>query len=171
MPACWKTYWNCIAFELGTLCEVFFLFCMVLFYFIFPLWWDNYKTISEAPSPGLETEGWTPKLLRMKLYCIWTWRFFFIYLFFYFYFYFFLFLIFNPLSVSLMPIQLTVDWYSVSSCLYLWNFSCLFLCLFFLLIYLFIPFPLTSLLSISSHPSILNMTSAIITSYKILNCT
>jgi hypothetical protein len=33
------------------------------------------------------------------------------------------------------------------------------------------PFPLTSLLSISSHPSILNITSAIIASQKILNCT
>jgi hypothetical protein len=42
---------------------------------------------------------------------------------------------------------------------------------FFLLDYLFFPFPLTSLLSIPSHPSILNFTSAIITSQKILNCT
>jgi hypothetical protein len=36
---------------------------------------------------------------------------------------------------------------------------------------LFFPFRLTSLLSISSHPSILNITTAIITSQKILNCT
>jgi hypothetical protein len=28
----------------------------VLFYFMCPLWWDNYRTTSEAPSPGLETE-------------------------------------------------------------------------------------------------------------------
>jgi hypothetical protein len=28
----------------------------VLFYFMRPLWWDNYRTTSEAPSPGLETE-------------------------------------------------------------------------------------------------------------------
>jgi hypothetical protein len=42
---------------------------------------------------------------------------------------------------------------------------CLVLCfVFFLPVYLFFPFPLTSLLSISSHPSILNITSAIITS-------
>jgi hypothetical protein len=40
--------------------------------------------------------------------------------------------------------------------------------LFFLLVYLFFPFPLTSLLSISSHPSILNTTIAIITSQKYL---
>jgi hypothetical protein len=42
---------------------------------------------------------------------------------------------------------------------------------FFVLDYLFFPFPLTSLLPIPSHPSILNITSAIITSQKILNCT
>jgi hypothetical protein len=42
---------------------------------------------------------------------------------------------------------------------------------FFLLDYLFFPFPLTSLLSIPSHLSILNITSAITTSQKILNCT
>jgi hypothetical protein len=59
-----------------------FLFCAVLFYFILPLWWDNYRTTSEAPSPGLESEGWTSKLLRLKLHCIWTWRFFYIFFFF-----------------------------------------------------------------------------------------
>jgi hypothetical protein len=48
-------------------------------------------------------------------------------------------------------------------------FVCFFV--FFLLVYLFFPFPLTSLLSISSHPSVLNITSAIITSQKILNLT
>jgi hypothetical protein len=55
-------------------------FCFVLFSF-FHLWLDNSRTTSETPSPGLETEGLTPKLLRLKLYCIWTWRF--IYLFIY----------------------------------------------------------------------------------------
>jgi hypothetical protein len=32
-PACWKTYWNCIAIELGTLCGIFFVcvqFCSIL---------------------------------------------------------------------------------------------------------------------------------------------
>jgi hypothetical protein len=83
-PACWKTYWNRIAFELGTLCGFFLvLFCAVLFYFIFPLWRDNYRTTSEAPSPGLEAEGRTPKLLRLKLHCIWTWRIFLIYIYFF----------------------------------------------------------------------------------------
>jgi hypothetical protein len=88
-----------------------FLFCVILFYFIFPLWWDNHRTTSGAPSPGLETEEWTPKLLRLKLYCIWTWRFKkCIYIYIYIYsFICFLFFIFNPLSISLMPFQLTVE--------------------------------------------------------------
>jgi hypothetical protein len=73
-PACWKIYWNSIAFELGTFYAVF-LFGLVWFGF-FPLWWDNDRTTSETPYPGLEAEGLTPKLLRLKLYCIWTWRFF-----------------------------------------------------------------------------------------------
>jgi hypothetical protein len=32
-PACWKTYWNCIAFELGTLCGVF---CCCCYCFLLP---------------------------------------------------------------------------------------------------------------------------------------
>jgi hypothetical protein len=44
-------------------------------------------------------------------------------------------------------------------------------CVFFLLDYLFFPSPLTSLLSIPSHPSFLNITSAIIIRQKILNST
>jgi hypothetical protein len=35
---------------------VFFFFFAVMFYFMRPLWWDNYRTTSEAPSPGLEIE-------------------------------------------------------------------------------------------------------------------
>jgi hypothetical protein len=42
---------------------------------------------------------------------------------------------------------------------------------FFLLVCLFFPFSLTSLLSTSSHASILNITIVIITSQKILNHT
>jgi hypothetical protein len=45
----------------------FFLLCAVLFHFIFPIWWDNYRTTTEEPSLGLEAEGRTPKLLRLKL--------------------------------------------------------------------------------------------------------
>jgi hypothetical protein len=86
-PACWNTYWNCIARELGTLCGVFLFVCFVLCCFVlfFPFWWDNNGTTSETPSTGLEAEGRTLKLLRLKLYCIWTWRFFKIYLYFYFF--------------------------------------------------------------------------------------
>jgi hypothetical protein len=40
----------------------------------------------------------------------------------------------------------------------------LFVCFVFLLVYLFFPFSLPSLLSLSSHPSILNITIVIITS-------
>jgi hypothetical protein len=77
-----------------------FLFCVVLFSFVFlsfsTLWWDKNRTTSVTPSLGLEAEKLTPKLLRLKLYCIWTWSF---YLFIY-YFYFFYFL-FSILSLSL----------------------------------------------------------------------
>jgi hypothetical protein len=64
-PACCKTSWNCIAFELGTLCGfLFFLVVCGFVHFMLPLWWDNYRPTSEAPSPELETEGQTTKLLR-----------------------------------------------------------------------------------------------------------
>jgi hypothetical protein len=132
---------------------VFFLFYFWLFavpfYFIFPLWWDNYRTTTEAPSPGLEAEGWTSELLRLKLYCIWTWRFFHFYviyfLFYFIYLYFFhllififiLFIFYFQSSVTLMSFQLTVD-YTVSPCFYLWNFFCLFLCfVFYFFVFLF----------------------------------
>jgi hypothetical protein len=35
---------------------VFGFFCAVMFDFMCPLWLDNYRTTSETPSPGLETE-------------------------------------------------------------------------------------------------------------------
>jgi hypothetical protein len=41
-------------------------------------------------------------------------------------------------------------------------FVCLFVCLGFLFVHLFFPLSLTSLLSLSSHPSILNITIVII---------
>jgi hypothetical protein len=65
---------------------LFFLFVCFIFCF-FPFWCDNDRTTSETLSPGLQTKGLKPKLLRMKLYCIWTWGFF-----------------FNPLSVFLIPV-------------------------------------------------------------------
>jgi hypothetical protein len=35
IPACWKTYWNCIAFKLGTLCGVYFVLCCFSFALLF----------------------------------------------------------------------------------------------------------------------------------------
>jgi hypothetical protein len=125
-PACWKTYWNSFAFELGTLCGYFF-YCAVLFYFMCPLWWENYKTTSETPSPGLETEIDTKIIktetslhLNLEVFFfqffiffyfifIHIYNFFHLHFLFLFLYLFFLFFIFNPLSVSLMPVQLTVD--------------------------------------------------------------
>jgi hypothetical protein len=95
--------------------------CAVLFYFMRPLWWENYRTTSEAPSPGLETETDTKIIktetslhlnLEVCFFLISIFHFFlFIYIFpsftyflFLFLFLFFLFFIFNPLSVSLMPV-------------------------------------------------------------------
>jgi hypothetical protein len=39
-------------------------------FFLFGLVWFGFFSPSEIPSPGLEAEGLTPKLLRLKLYCI-----------------------------------------------------------------------------------------------------
>jgi hypothetical protein len=143
---------------------VFFLFCVVLFGLVwfgfFPLWWDN-RTTSEIPSLGLEAKGQTPRLLRLKLYCIWTWRFFYSF-----------FIIFFQSSLCLSNACSAYCWLvhylsliiSLKHFLLLLCFVCFFV-LFFQLICLFVfPFSLTSLLSISSHPSILDITSVIITS-------
>jgi hypothetical protein len=133
----WDTLW------------VFFVLCCFVFFSFFPLWWDNDRTTSETPSPGLEAVGLTPKILRLKLYCIWTWRFFFHLFIFYLLFIFF----FSPLCLSLMPVQLTLDEYTISPCLYLWNFFlivCLF-CFFYLFVYWFYPFSLTSLLNCTQY--------------------
>jgi hypothetical protein len=116
----WDTWW-------GFVC-VCVCVCVVLFYFMRPLWWDNYRTMSEAPSQGLETETDTQiiktetslhlnlevffffkYLLFISFYFIFIYRYFFHLLIFYFYSYLFLFFIFNPLSVSLMHVQLTIN--------------------------------------------------------------
>jgi hypothetical protein len=110
---------------------IFFFFCLcaVLFYFMHPLWWDNYRTTTEVPSLALEAETDT-KIIKTEIslhlnlegffFLLLLILFFFI-LFIYIYFLsftyvlflflplFFFFFIFNPLSVSLMPFQLTVD--------------------------------------------------------------
>jgi hypothetical protein len=51
----------------------FVLFCFVFLFvllFVFSPLIRHDKTTSEKPSPGLQAEGLTPKLLRLKLYCI-----------------------------------------------------------------------------------------------------
>jgi hypothetical protein len=73
-PACWKTYWNCIAFELGTLGGLFL--CSFVLLYVSPLM-RQLQNKSEATSPGLQAEGRIPKLLRLKFHPIWTWRFLF----------------------------------------------------------------------------------------------
>jgi hypothetical protein len=119
----------------------FVLYCAVLFYFIFPLWWDNNRTTSEAPSPGLEAEGWTPKLLRLKRHCLWSWRFFlhiffsFIYIFFIFILIFILFIFYFQSSHCLSNAFSAYGWlvqglflfiYLKLFCLFLWFFFYLF---------------------------------------------
>jgi hypothetical protein len=127
------------------------LLCFWVFFF-FPHWWDNDRTISETPSPGLKAEGLTPKLLRLKLYCIWTWGFFFK----------------SSLcfSNSCLAYCWLVHYLSLFLSLTLFFCSFVFVCLFcfVLLVCLFFPFSLPSLLSLSSHSSILNITIVIITS-------
>jgi hypothetical protein len=186
-PTCWKTYRNCIAFELGTLGG---FFCAVLFYFMCPLWWDNYKTTSEAQSPGLEAEMDTKIIktetslhLNLEVYFLFSIFHFVLFYFIYIYIFFFHLLIFLFLFISFYfqsSLRLSnafsaYDWLvhclSLFISLKLFSFVPLFCFFFFLLHYLFFPFPLTSLLSIPSHPSILNITSVIIIRQKILNCT
>jgi hypothetical protein len=110
-PACWKTYWNCIAFELGTLCGLLFcfvLFCFVLVFFPFDETRQNYfwDTISRVGGWGTYTKIMkTETLLHLNLEIFFN---IFLNLFiFYFYFYYFYFYFQSPLS--LMTVQLTID--------------------------------------------------------------
>jgi hypothetical protein len=127
------------------LCSLFVCF---IFWVFFPIWWDNDRTTSETPSLGLEAEGLTPKLLRLKLYCIWTWGFF----------------LSSPcLSSACLAYCWLVHYLSLFISLIL-IFFLWFVLLIYLLVCLFFPFSLPSLLSLSSHPSILDITIVIITS-------
>jgi hypothetical protein len=132
----WDTLW----------CFFCFFFFWFGFFGIFPFWWDNDRTTSETPSPELEAEGRTPKLLRLKLYCIWTWIFF------------------SQSSLCLSNVCSTYCWLVHYLSLFIaLKLFCLFY-FFNLFVYLFFPLSLTSLLPISSHPFILNITIVIITS-------
>jgi hypothetical protein len=72
--------------------KLLFLHLFVCLFCFFPVWWDKDTTSSQTLKPGLEDEGLTSKLLKLKLYCTWTWRFSFSSLF------------HLPLAVSLMPV-------------------------------------------------------------------
>jgi hypothetical protein len=78
--------------NLGHFVGFFVLFCAVLFYFIFPLWWDNYTiwgTISRTGGWGTNTKIIrTETLLHLNLEI-------FFYIYFFLIIYFFLFLFFN----------------------------------------------------------------------------
>jgi hypothetical protein len=75
-PACWKTYWNSIAFKRGTLCGFFFSvqFCSTL--------GIPFDEPTKKQYLRHHLQDWRlrqmPKLLRLKLHWIWTWRFFFL---------------------------------------------------------------------------------------------
>jgi hypothetical protein len=149
-PACWKTYWNCIEFELGTISGFFFVLCyFVLFglvWFFSPLMtqWQNYfwDTISRIGGWGTNTKIIkTETLLNLNLE------------------------IFFQSSLCLSNACSAYCW--LVHYLYLFislKLFCLFLCfVFYTCLFVFL-FSLTSLLSISSHPSILNIISVVITS-------
>jgi hypothetical protein len=65
----WDTWWGfCVCV------------CVVLFYFMRPLWWDNNRTTTEASSPGLETETGTQIIktktsLHLNLEVVWSFGF------------------------------------------------------------------------------------------------
>jgi hypothetical protein len=86
------------------------LFLLVLL----PLSWENDRTTSATPSPGLELRDKQKIIkteillhLNLEIFIFFSFIYFLIFIFFL-YFSFSLF-IFNPLSVYLMPVQLTVD--------------------------------------------------------------
>jgi hypothetical protein len=128
----------------------FIMFCFVLFLLLllFFLWWDNDRTITQTPTPGLEAEGVTPELLRLKLYCIWTWDFFSFLSFF-----FCLLFIFHCLSNACLAHCWLVHYLSLFVSLALYFSS------------------LPSLLSFSSYPSFPDIIIFTITSWIILNNT
>jgi hypothetical protein len=109
-----------------------YFFCFLgVFLVFFPFDEKNNRTTSVTPSPGLEAEGLTPKLLRLKLYCIWTWRFFNLIL---------LYFIFQS-SLCLSNACLAYYWLVYYLPIYIFE-TFLFICLFCFLTCLFICFSL-----------------------------
>jgi hypothetical protein len=141
-PACWKTYWNCIAFELGKLYGVFVLFCFAwlgLVWFFSPLmrqWQKCFRdTISRIGGWGTNTKIIKTKtLLHLNLGI----------------FEFFLFIFFSQSSLCLSNACLAYCW--LVHCLSLFiSLKLLFFCLFLLIclfafpsFFNFFTFPLLS---------------------------
>jgi hypothetical protein len=134
-------------------------FGAVLFYFMYPLWWDNYRQYLRHHLQDWRLR-WTTKLLRLKLHCIWTWwllfifyfpfyfTFIYIYIFFFhllilhFYSYLYSFILYFQSSLCLSNAFSAYGW--LVHCLFLFislKLFCLFLCFFFLSTWLFVfPF-------------------------------
>jgi hypothetical protein len=144
-PACWKTYWNCIAFEHGTLCGVLVLFpflCGFVLFYVTPLMrqlqnniWD---TVSRIGGWGMNTKiikTETSVHLNLEvcsfyiLFYIYIHFFFHLHLYFYSYLTLFYFL-FSP-SLCLSNAFSAYGWLVHYPCLYLWNFFVCFFVLFF----------------------------------------
>jgi hypothetical protein len=106
-PACWKTYWNCIAFELGKICGSFFVLCSSVLFYFFPLMrqlqnniWGTYSRIGGWGMNNKIIKTETLLYLNLEilknLYYLFI---FFIYIHFIIYLFLFLFFIFNLLSL------------------------------------------------------------------------
>jgi hypothetical protein len=122
------------------------LWCFFVLWFFFSFFFPFGETMTELLLRHhlQEAKGPTPKLLRLKLYCIWTLRFF-------------IFSILYCLSNACSAYCWLVHYLS----LFIYLFVCF--VFFYTFVYSFFPFSLTSLLSISSHLSKLNITIVITT--------
>jgi hypothetical protein len=145
----WKTYWTCIAFKLGTFCGVLvfggFFFFFFFFCFFSPFFGKLQKQLWDwgTNTKIIKTET----LLHLNLEFI---LFYFI----------LLFHSYLCLSNACLAYCWLVHYLSLFISLKLF---CLFVLVFFFT-YFVSPFSSLSLLSLSSHPSILNITTVIITS-------
>jgi hypothetical protein len=99
-------------FNLGHFVVFFCLFvlcCFVWFGLVFfPIWWDNYRNYFWDNTSRIGGWGTNTKSIKTETLLHLTWRslfFYFLFNLFYYFFHFFS----NPLSVSLMPVQLTID--------------------------------------------------------------
>jgi hypothetical protein len=132
-----------------TLWGFFVLFCAVFFYFgfssLFPLGWDNHRTMSEAPSPGLEAEDdpqnykdWNIVAFELEDLYIFIFIYLFFIFIFIFYFFFFLFIFNFQSSLCLSNAFSAYGW--LVHCLSLFIFLSFLFVLFFSTCILVFPF-------------------------------